>query len=248
MKLVATTLSIAMLLVMTTSVRAAPIISGQFTLDGTVTATANTIVWTSNGGTANQATIPMDLSCTNNTGSFCALGGTTVMIQPLNRATEPVGGTFAAQTFFSFLGAPTFPTLNVTSIPLGVFDPAGCAASPPAVGQTCTPSVPGAPSPFSFVNTATGSSATWNALGVTSDGNENWSAIFTVQFVGRTFQDVLNQFNTTGSVSNAYSANVQLTVTPTVPEPRTELLTGLGLALVSLSFLRSSKARRTRDQ
>jgi hypothetical protein len=205
-------------------------ISGTFDLTGSVTLTPTTFTWTSNGGTANQATIVAnsDLS-----GSFVALGGTTVTIADLNSAVEPVGTLFADQNFINFLAAPTFPSLLIDYIAVGTGGAAGCTATPPAGGQTCTP----AGSPFTFTNasekigttTVIVSSVQFDFSGVTSDGQSSWGGIFTTQF-NEPYQSVLTNIEA-GSDTSAYSdSNLVITeTTTTTPEPGTLVLFGSGL-------------------
>src|SRR5262245_38903698 len=185
-------------LVFCESVAAAPI-TGVFNISGAVTFTTTTTSWTANFPpfTSQKAEIgpgPTD--------SFAALAGTTVTIHNLNSAIEPTGVTFPAQPFLSFDAAPAFPTLNIDFIFAGIYPPAGCASSPPAVGQTCT----SASLPFvSFVNNPPGpptgpqSTATFVFSGVTSDGLESWQGNFTSQFT-LPYQTVLNQLGSTGSI------------------------------------------------
>ena len=54
-------------------------ISGTFDLNGSFTATSNTITWTSNSAVADQATIGNNVS-----GSFVGLGNTQAGIENLN--------------------------------------------------------------------------------------------------------------------------------------------------------------------
>jgi hypothetical protein len=222
----------------TGSLSASTIISGTFDLDGSITATLNTITWTSDGGTAGQGTIENNSDLT---GSFIGLGDTNVTIAELNRATEPVGITFAAQNFINFLAAPTFPTLMINYIDAGADTSTNCMAAP-VVGQTCTPAVTGG-SPFGFQNTGpggpgspdvTGSTATFTFSGMTSDGLSTWSGIFTAQF-NEPFQTVLADLsNPNFSVTNSYSdSNLVITLIPSsVPEPGGLTLMAVGLVLL----------------
>jgi hypothetical protein len=72
--------------------------------------------------------------------------------------------------------------------------------------------------------------------GVTNDGLERWQGNFTSQFTVP-YQQVLNQLNTTGSVSNTFSAT--FTLVPTnIPEAGTMSLLGLGLVAISAKLRR----------
>src|SRR5262245_27393395 len=193
---------------MCASLPAAPI-AGSFNIAGTVTITPSTISWTLNDPpfTSQKATIGP-----GNTGDFAPLSGTTVTIRNLNSAIEPVGVPFPAQPFISFDAAPSYPTLNINFIFPGIYSSSQCATLPAAVGQNCTP----VGSPFSFVNNPPGppigpqASAVFVIMGVTSDGLENWSGNFSSQFTVP-YQTVLQQVQTTGSVTTTFSASLQLT-------------------------------------
>jgi hypothetical protein len=212
-------------------------ISGTFDIAGTIIVTNTMISW--QGIVGPPPFVPDKATVGNVSGSFGGLSGTQVTIRDLNNATEPVG-TFPPQPFVTFDAAPALGTLLINDIFAGIYPTAGCAASPPAVGQTCTPGVPGG-SPFNFVNNpppnAPQATATFAFSGLTSDGG-TWVANFTSQF-GVPFQTVLAQLAATGRVTNTYSATFTVTAAP-VPEPGTFLPLFLGLGLVALY---SSKKR-----
>jgi len=218
---------------------AAPI-SGTFQMNGIVTATPTTFTWEGVGGS------PADVFALSlGTGNFATEDGTDT-IHNLNNATEPVNVQFAPQDFIDFTVAPGLPMLLVNFIPMGNGGSAGCAAPPAGTTppQTCTPVIPGG-SPVTFQNnsvngTVTGSSATWTLSGVTSDGLSVWNGIFTSQFVGQSFQDVLTTFATVGSVTASYSANVTVAV---VPEPTTLVIAGVGIFLTILRYRRRTALR-----
>jgi hypothetical protein len=211
---------------------AAPL-SGDFTIDGSVTVTQDAITWISNASVPDQATI----AATGLTGDFAGLGNTEVTITDLSRATAPVNMFFPPQLFIDFLGNPALTALDADFIPLGVGGSANCPPTPPSAGQTCTPVVPGG-SPFTFLNTAVNaSSASWNVIGMTADGLSSWKGVFTAQFTTN-YQDVLGNFAKNGTITNSFSAAI--TVTP-VPEPQSLLLLGGGLMALSMAIRRKRR-------
>jgi hypothetical protein len=139
-----------------------------------------------------------------------------------------------------------FSALDINLVFHGIDGSAGCSASPAMVGQVCTPPVPVGASPINFQNNPgrpgiPSSVASFSFSGVTADGLDTWTAIFSSQFTVP-FQTVLGTLASTGSVTNTYSATVF--VEPFVaPEPPASALLGLGLGLVGLAAV--LRRRRT---
>ncbi|HJT86431.1 MAG TPA: PEP-CTERM sorting domain-containing protein [Bryobacteraceae bacterium] len=215
-------------------------ISGTFDIVGNVTATANSISWTG----PNAPFPPETAVVSSANGSFAAAAGTDVTIKDLNNTQEPVGS-FSPQPFITFSVAG-LPSLLINTVYPGLYSSAGCFATPPAVGQTCTPGPPiTTASPFSFQNTqppppdGPQSTASWVFSGVTADNSATWRGVFTSQFPVP-FQSVLAAFGPggSGSVTNSYSATFTVSGTSTVPEPESLFLMLGGLVLVSGSYLK----------
>jgi hypothetical protein len=227
----------------------ATVLSGTFTLDGTVVITNTGLIeWISNTSVANQATI----SAGTQTGTFVGTGNQTVNIHTLNEApgNEPINSSFTNFDFIDFPADPTFPALLANFIPDGSGTPANCSTNPglAVANQTCTLTSTTAPpslftggSPYTFFNTESSSggkpfcctsSATWNISGVTSDGQSIWSGEFNATFVNP-YQTVLANFVANGQVTDAYSGDFTVTITP-VPEPTTIAYVSGGLALLWL--------------
>jgi hypothetical protein len=197
---------------------------------------------------ADQATI----SSLGLSGSFVGMDNDTVGINNLTDlpGDQPVGVSFTNFDFIDFPAMVAYPSLMADFISLGSGDPSNCSsdAAMASAGQTCTltdtttPAEPGG-SPFTFLNTLNGSnaccnsSATWDISGVTSDGLSTWGAIFTSEFT-TPFQTVLNNFATTGQVSDSFSGALTVSVTPitSVPEPTSASLTLMGGGLIVLSL------------
>jgi hypothetical protein len=164
------------------------------------------------------------------TGSFVGSDGTND-VNSISGAVNPVGTAFTPTVFISFPSGPT-QTLNLDFIDAGVNPSAGCAATPPAGGQTCTPAAVSGHilSMLNLENTSANAlTVSWTVSGVTSDGLSTWSAIFSTQ-ITEPYQTFLAAIAAGGTVTDTYSATVDVTqnVSPT-PEPGTLVMLGSGL-------------------
>ena len=214
-------------------------ITGTFNIAGSITVTPTTITWNlaDSPFTPNKAVIGSPA-----TGSFAGLPGSTVTISNLDLTLQPVNTPFPLTPFITFdsPAASSFPTLDINFIYPGTNLSSGCTATPPAVGQMCTPIAGPGPGPFNFQNTLPNppagpfSTASFIFGGTTSDGLENWSGVFTSQFTVP-YQAVLAQLASTGSVTNTFSATFILTPTP---ESGTMALLGIGLITLSAKLRR----------
>jgi hypothetical protein len=219
--------------------------SCTFNMGGIITVTPSTITW--NGDQPPPIGPGGVFTLTLGTGVFSTANGQNA-IHDLNISTQPVGSAFSPFDFIDFLTNPSLPSLMLTFIVPGNGGTAGCgqpaaATTPP---QTCTPENPPFGSPFTFQNNSaggqvTGSSATWTFSGVTADNAATWQAIFTAQFIGQSYQDVLSSFTTVGSTQKQYSANAQVFIS-TVPEPGTMALMGGGFILFWAALRRRRRA------
>lgn len=224
-----------------------PITTGSFfNLTGTLTVSnaniSNPTITFSNLAVPNQGVIGDPVGgtfLTANAGSTVA--GQTVGMAQLNALAEPVGSAFSDPSWLVFAAIDNLPTLTLTYIPVGVDTIAGCAATPPAASQTCTPPIGNTsnPGPFSFQNlSSSSSSVSFSFSGVTSDGLDIWSGTFTSQFTTESFQDVLNTLANQGSVGNTFSGTVTFSQ---IPEPGTYLMLGVGLLLIGLMGRRNPR-------
>ncbi|MBK7929570.1 MAG: PEP-CTERM sorting domain-containing protein [Bryobacterales bacterium] len=163
-------------------------------------------------------------------GDFSPLAGT-------NGHTLDLG--LLATNVANFLTFAADPGLSITLASL--HDGAGSAAicfDPASPGQLCSPNLPGL-SRLTFFNSASGAMVVFTMSGELHRLNSPTSTpvrgIYTTQFIGLTYQQLLDQVYLNGvPVTGQYSASFT-TGDSAVPEPATALLLCMGLAVIACS-------------
>jgi len=215
-------------------------ITGTFGIDGYIVVTDTTMTFFLNqGGPANEATI---FSASTNYMPFL---GDVIGIQPLDISTETVGGGTYSVPFITIPMAVPVEQLNITNIAAGV-DPSTDCTLAPAVGQTCTPNIPGG-SPFNLANITDstpgqgGISTNFDASfgGTVAGSTDVWSGTFSGTVDGESFQQLIAQAGSAGGAATTYSGTFEVTVSAATPEPSTlPLMCGGGLFLLAGFFIR----------
>ena len=133
---------------------------------------------------------------------------------------------------------------DVTSVNPGIFGSAQCALAP-AVGQTCT--LPGSPfNLFNLTNVGQGSTLSFELDGNfvdLSDGKADptpYHGIFTAQFSGKSYQQVLPSMGTMDGVTTSYSASFAPSV---IPEASSVVMLSAGLLALGAFGWRRSRHR-----
>ena len=198
----------------------AAVVTGNLNLTGAVEFSSSSIDFTPRFGGSGRATVVDGSSDT-----FATLISTTAFIKDVSLSPPPSG----------ILDAITFqvaPQLHFDALSAGpgIFSSAACTA-PRAIGQTCT--LPG--TPFNLTNTSQGSTLSVDIGGSfkdLSDGNSTptpYSGLFTAQFIGKSYQQVLADIAGGATVTTSYSASFAPAV---IPEPSMVLMVGAGLLLL----------------
>jgi hypothetical protein len=207
---------------------AVPIV-GQLSILGTLSLDADAIAF--------QAPIPLVgnfLTSEPSGGYFAGIPGISLsgIALDLDGASLPVGIPFSLPGFLSsFQGSFSTLAFELTLIEPGAFGSGACGAAP-APGQACTP--PG--SAASFVNFSTGSDVSsivsfiLRGKVTANAGDEGtFTGLYTAQFTGLSYQEVLATIVGGGSVTASYSASFDV-----VPEPGAGALLAAGLAALAL--------------
>jgi hypothetical protein len=179
-------------------------------------------------------------------GSFAVLGGTDGSIDNITNPPDATGVPLNVPDFITFAAAPNI-SITLTDLLPGIDGAAGCADTPPASGQQCTPDTP-AQSPFNLENTsATSSTASFNILGIEVDSLTGdtipITGAFTTPFTSMNFQQLLAEVATPGgSITTSFSG--EIATVAVAPEPTTfiDLLTGI-IALGICSGYRRKSAK-----
>ncbi|MCE5310832.1 MAG: hypothetical protein LLG20_24590 [Acidobacteriales bacterium] len=202
-------------------------ISGVLNITGDVTVTGTTMDWSPLGGTSGIVVVG------TSTGSFLGLGGTGVMLD-LNSLSNPAGVAWPPVLDFLTLSADPTLSFELQYINQGIYSDALCGAAP-ASGQNCTPTFPPPKSPFNLTNLTASSSQVSMTLGgiIYQSGIpvSNFTGVYTAQFAGMNYQQVLQTLAGAGSVNTTFSASF---LAEPIPEPATAFLIFGALAALPL--------------
>lgn len=185
-------------------------------------------------------------------GSFVVLGGTDGSIDNITNPPDATGTPLDVPDFITFAAAPNI-SITLTFLLPGIDGAAGCADTPPAAGQVCTPDTP-AQSPLNLQNTsARSATASFGILGLEVDSLTGdtipITGEFTLPFTDQSFQDLLATVGSHGTVTTSFSAQLATSgsgTTGTVPEPGNLILMLAGIGVMGLARLRSIRFTATK--
>lgn len=206
-------------------------VTGESNIAGNVNVTANSIVFAPQFTTTSGAT---------ETGSFAGLTGGTIM----SLYNGPVTGDTMVKGFIQFNEGVASPiTFDLTYIAPGVGTAAGCASA--QLGAVCTP----ANSPFTLFQLSSNTviaSLQMNGSAYTGDpatGTSFTRGIFSTQTVlNGTIPSVVSALSS-GSTLSGITYSASFAATPSVPEPASMLLMGLGLVGAGVAARRKAIAK-----
>lgn len=199
----------------------ADLITGELNFTGSATITFGSIAF-DDGNVFNIN--PADTQV----GTFATLGGTAGSIENITNPPDATGP-LDVPDFMTFAAAPNI-SITLTYLLAGIDGAAGCADTPPAAGQECTPNIPDQ-SPFNLENTsATSSTASFNILGIEIDSLTGdtipITGAFTTPFTTLNFQQLLQDVADDIPISTSFSGEIATVVAPE-PTAFIELLTGI---------------------
>jgi hypothetical protein len=202
-------------------------VTGNATFSGSATVNSGGIFFNGTGANVTNSYVPGN-GPNDNTGDFSGLTGGTIQ----NLVGPSMVGKVSIADFVTFNAAAGTIHFDLTNIEAGVGTAAACSSA--AIGSVCTPPN----SPFTLVQTGANSvSISLTLDGVSwinsSAGASKTVGAFTTQDVAiGKIPTILATILSGGSVHDSYSASFVATPAsppPTVPEPATLLLMGVGL-------------------
>lgn len=178
-------------------------------------------------------------------GDFVALGGTTGSIKDITNPPYATGVIFPTPNFITFAAAPNISLTMLELIP-GTDGAAGCADTPAAAGQACTPITPGEDQ-FNLLNSsATSSTASFSILANEVDTLTNTSMLvpvtFTIPLTTMNFQQFLTTVNGGGAVTTSFSGEVFADA----PEPSTWVELLIGISALGPFLIRAGQRAKNR--
>jgi hypothetical protein len=215
----------------------ASILTGVLNITGTANLSTGSIAF---GG--NQFTINSPASAQQ--GDFKAFAGTTGGIANITNPPDATGP-LDVVAFITFTVAPNI-TITLTMLDPGIDGSAGCSGSPAAGGQVCTP----AGSPLDFQNTSANTgTATFNISGIEKDSTTSNTiaidGVFTMP-LNENFQTLLAAMGSGGTYTTSFSGSLATESSPppsnpSVPEPGTWGLIGMGILLLRFAGLKPQR-------
>jgi hypothetical protein len=165
-------------------------------------------------------------------GEFAMLEGTSATILDMTRAVEPIDTAISIPDFLDPAAAPNI-TFSLDFIDPGVFGSSELT-SPPAVGQTATPTTELGPSHLDMVNVSGGCTVSFSLSGIEVDtltgATAPFDGIFTMQFA-YPYQTLMADLASGDPQNTSFSAS--FTVAP-VPEPASVFLLAACLLAIGL--------------
>lgn len=185
----------------------------------------------------------VDSSPGSQTGGFVLLEGTTGTIKNITNPPDTLG--LLATPVLDFLTFSVAPNISITFTYLapGIDGSAGCAISPPAAGQLCSPT--GSPANLQNLS-STSSVLTFSIEGVEVDSltgdtvpvNGSFTALFTTE----SYQSVLTRIDGGGTVPAAFAAQFSTVgTTATVPEPSTLAGSMIAMGVIAIGLIRRKR-------
>jgi hypothetical protein len=221
----------------------ASLITGELNFTGSATISLDSVAF-NNGNIFNIGPAGMQQ------GGFMALGGTAGSIGNITNPPYATGVIFPTPDFMTFAAAPNISIRLLEVLP-GTDGAAGCADTPAASGQACTPTTPGE-SQFNLQNTsATSSTASFAIFGDEDDSltgtSSSITGTFTIPLTTENFQTLLAIVNGGGEITAPFSGQILIATPAAVtPEPATliDLLIG-GIGGLGLYVSRDGQRTKT---